>query len=236
MKPLGHKAYGSIGHLPASRIGPGDHHVHEGQATICTSRARDKHDRVIVTEKLDGSNVAVAKKGGSIWALTRSGYVADTSPYEQHHVFQRWVEARDFASLPEGFRVSGEWMYHAHGTIYEPDAPLICFDVFDAGNRRLPHDAARLMFSDLNLIGAKVISDGPPLSIDAALQAVGEFGFHGAKEQVEGAVWRVERKGAFDFMAKFVRHDKQDGKYLAGVTGAAEIKMCDPIPGLGGGT
>lgn len=33
-KPLGHKAYGSIPHLPTSRLGPGDHHVTEGQARI----------------------------------------------------------------------------------------------------------------------------------------------------------------------------------------------------------
>ena len=33
-KPLGRKAYGSIPHLPGSRIGPGDHHCHEGQRRI----------------------------------------------------------------------------------------------------------------------------------------------------------------------------------------------------------
>ena len=33
-KPLGRKAYGSIGHLPNSRVGPKDHHIHEGQLSI----------------------------------------------------------------------------------------------------------------------------------------------------------------------------------------------------------
>ena len=47
-KPLGRRAYGSIGHLPDSRMGPGDHHVHEGQARICTEKVRDRHDLVIV--------------------------------------------------------------------------------------------------------------------------------------------------------------------------------------------
>jgi hypothetical protein len=51
MKPLGFKNYGSIGHLPCSRMGPGDHSVHEGQARICLEKARDKHDRIFVTEK-----------------------------------------------------------------------------------------------------------------------------------------------------------------------------------------
>jgi len=60
-KPLGRKSYGSIPHLPDSRLGVGDHHCHEGQSVICTERRRDKHDRIIVTEKVDGSNVAIAK-------------------------------------------------------------------------------------------------------------------------------------------------------------------------------
>jgi hypothetical protein len=100
-----------------SRLGPGDYHCHEGQARIATETLRDRHDRVIVTEKLDGSNVAVANVGGEIFPLTRA-----------------------------------------------------------------------------------------------------------AIDPVEGAVWRVERRGKFDFMAKFVRHDKSDGKYLASVTGG------DPVP------
>lgn len=49
----GIKAYGSIPHLPGSRLGPGDHHVTEGQARICTERGRDRHDFITVTEKLD---------------------------------------------------------------------------------------------------------------------------------------------------------------------------------------
>jgi hypothetical protein len=36
-------------------------------------------------------------------------------------------------------------------------------------------------------------------------------------------VWWVERKGKFDFIAKWVRPDKQDGKYLSDITGHAEI-------------
>ncbi|WP_202614648.1 RNA ligase family protein, partial [Escherichia coli] len=75
-KPLGRKAYGSIPHLPGSRLGPADHHCHEGQARICCEKPRDRHDRIIVTEKLDGGNVAIAKVNGAIFALGRAGYLA----------------------------------------------------------------------------------------------------------------------------------------------------------------
>jgi hypothetical protein len=34
LKPLGRKSYGSIPHLPGSRLGPGDYCISEGQAPI----------------------------------------------------------------------------------------------------------------------------------------------------------------------------------------------------------
>ena len=48
MKPLGHKSYGHIPHLPGSRIGEGDHKCSDGQKRICCEKVRDKHDRIIV--------------------------------------------------------------------------------------------------------------------------------------------------------------------------------------------
>src|SRR5438105_13435252 len=95
-KPLGIKAYGSICHLPGSRLGPGDHKLNPGQAKILTEKVRDKHDVIIVQEKLDGSNVAVARVGGRLIALGRAGYSAISSKYEQHRLFADWV-ARNIA-------------------------------------------------------------------------------------------------------------------------------------------
>ena len=93
VKLLGHKAYGSIPHLPGSRMGSGDHHCDAGQARIATERTRDRHDRIIVTEKLDGSNTAIVRLHDRIWALNRAGYPATTSPYSQHRRFAAWVAA-----------------------------------------------------------------------------------------------------------------------------------------------
>src|SRR5438067_10124703 len=121
-KPLGMKSYGSIGHLPGSRRGPGDHGVNPGQARICCERARDRYDRIIVTEKLDGSNVGVARIGDEIVPLVRAGYRATTSRFEQHHLFAAWVRNRWelFAGLlTEGGRFCGEWLAQAHGTRYD---------------------------------------------------------------------------------------------------------------------
>lgn len=53
IKPLNKKAYGSIPHLPQSRLGPKDIGISPGQAKICTIKARDRNDTIIVQEKLD---------------------------------------------------------------------------------------------------------------------------------------------------------------------------------------
>lgn len=226
VKPLGRKAYGSIPHLPGSRLGPGDHHCHPGQDAICMVKARDKHDRIIVTEKLDGGNVAIAKVAGvGVVALSRSGYLASDSPYPQHHMFAQWVAgfaSRFGAMLDYGERINGEWLALAHGTRYElTHEPFVAFDMMVA-DKRLPHDEVRQRCAFYGVTAARVLSDGPPIHIDAILPMLETSG-HGALDAVEGAVWRVERQGQFDFMAKWVRPDKVDGKYLTDITGHPEI-------------
>ena len=90
-KPLGRKAYGSIGHLPNSRLGPGDHNVDEGMAVICTKKVRDEFDRVIIQEKLDGSCCAVARLNGLIMPLNRAGWPAVSAHWHHHRMFHNWV-------------------------------------------------------------------------------------------------------------------------------------------------
>lgn len=222
IKPLGRKAYGSIPHLPGSRLGPGDHHCHAGQEVICCAKARDKHDRIIITEKLDGGNVAVAKIDGRIWALGRAGFPASTSPFEQHHHFDAWVNdtvGRWSALLKDGEAVHGEWLAMAHGTIYDlQHEPFVAFDITTNG-KRVPHDELVYRASIVGLTTPAIVSDGPPMSVPEALALLGENGRHGAREPVEGLVYRVERKGQFDYLAKYVRPDKEDGKYITEITG-----------------
>jgi hypothetical protein len=232
MKPLGMKNYGTIGHLPNSRIGPGDHHVHEGQAAICTQKLRDRHDTVTVTEKLDGSNVGVAIVNGQVLALGRAGYLAQTSKYEQHQLFADWVrlnEGRFRGLIGEGERCVGEWLCQAHGTRYELlHEPLVIFDIM-RGHARIPYGELRGRCLDANFVMPHEVSSGWPIAVDEVLALLGA-GFHGAIDPVEGAVWRVERKGEFDFMAKFVRPEKQDGCYLAEISGNDAIWNWRPEP------
>ncbi len=232
-KPLGHKSYGHIPHLPGSRMGPGDHKCHEGQEKIACRKARDKYDRIIVQEKLDGSNVGVLRMDDILYPLTRAGYVANTSPYKMHHLFHNWVfenADRFTAALENGERLCGEWLLQAHGTRYDlPHEPFVAFDIMRKKHERTPFDEF------MQKVGGRfpvphVISDGGPLSAEDAMKRLNVYGFHGALEPVEGAVWRVERyrlinkslgnvggrKPVVDFIVKYVRPDKEDGKYLDG--------------------
>lgn len=232
MKPLGHKAYGSIPHLPGSRRGPGDHGISEQQGRILTEKARDKHDVVYVTEKVDGSNVCVARVNGKILALGRAGYLAQTSPYEQHQLFAAWARKNEnvFDFLDEGMRLSGEWMIQAHGTKYSgvEELPLVVFDVFE-GKERLPVSQWILALEQMKppLFPMHVLHVGRACSVEMAMERLGDYGYCGAQDPAEGAVWRVERQGRYDFMAKYVRPDKEDGKYLENVTGKEPVWNVD---------
>lgn len=227
-KPLGGKSYGSIAHLPGSRMGPGDHSCHPGQARIATRKVRDRHDRVIVQEKLDGSCCAVYKDPeGNIMALGRAGYLAQTSQYIQHQWFAQWVREqhdRFDELLAPGERVVGEWLAQAHGTRYDLTGrdPFVPFDLMTAGVR-VPWEqfSERVMLVHLTQPVVLNYTTRSPLSIEDAMRALehGAHGFYGATEPVEGAVWRVERDGVVDFLAKYVRPDKVDGRYLPEVSG-----------------
>ena len=218
-KPLGRKAYGSIPHLPTSRLGPGEHCVHEGQARICTEKARDRHDRIIVTEKLDGANVAIANLHGEVVALGRAGYPAETAPQEHIRLFGDWVRVaaeRWLAMLDPGEVLHGEWLAMAHGTRYDLfHEPFVAFDLTAKGTR-CSWDELVSRSRDHGIVTPALISDGPPLPVAEALAVIDRGGGHGVipPDAVEGAVWRVERRGKFDFMAKWVRMEKVDGKYF----------------------
>jgi hypothetical protein len=184
-----------------------------------------------VQEKLDGSNVAIAKLNGEIIALQRSGYRAETSPYLQHQIFALWVEAEQarFSDLLEnGEWLSGEWLLQAHGTRYDLlHEPFVAFDLWHEG-QRVTYDKFRDRMGFQVTTAWVLHRDHRSFSVDLAFkQHLDHKGslpqWHGAIDPIEGAVWRVERNDAVDFLCKFVRQDKADGKYLPEISGNPPI-------------
>lgn len=235
MKPIGRKNYGSIPHLIGSKTGPGDKTVHEGQHRICTEKVRDKHDMIIIQEKYDGSNVGIAKKNGKILALTRSGYLAHTSPYEQHHVFSAWVaQSKSLFDklLNEGERIAGEWMYQAHGIRYDIKSkhPFIAFDMFTPDNERLINDEFHFRIKhelpEPNLVWLSNESITAQKAMDILINIIGPIYHCQSIEEPEGVIYRVERKGKVDFLAKHVRSDFEPGKFLPEISGNDPVYNC----------
>jgi hypothetical protein len=219
--------YGKIPHLPGSRTGPSDRHADDGLARRLTVAAR-RGDRVIVQEKLDGSCVAVVRRGGALEAFGREGTPCATARNEGRREFAAWVAAneRRFAWLGEGERVVCEWLAIAHGTRYAlPHEPVAALDLFGAGGggrRAVREELAARVGRALPL--PHVVHEGGAIGVEAALAILGERGFHGALEPAEGLVWRVEAAGAVAGVAKYVRPGKRDGCYLADHTGSEHVR------------
>lgn len=225
MKPLGRKAYGSIPHLPNSKLGPRDYHIHQGQADILTKKTRDKHDLVIIQEKLDGSCCAIANVDGRLVPLTRAGHAATTSKYEQHQLFAHWVRQNQwrFAFLQPGQRVVGEWLAQAHSVRYRVDNQSVfaAFDLME-GAKRATYEQFITSASD-TLKTAPLLHMGPALPVEQALALLGAHGRHGATDPAEGVIYRCERKGEVEFLAKFVRDSFVPGRLLPEISGGEAV-------------
>ena len=222
MKPSGKKNYGSIPHISISKLGEGDHYITKGEERILTEKKRDKHDIIFSYEKYDGSNVGIAKINDKIFAITRSGYEAKTSPYKQHHIFSDWVYSNVvlfYDMLKEGERITGEWLLQAHGLKYKIESePVLFFDYFTPKNERILQTDLRQITGKYGLTMPRLLSEGEPKSVNELLPILNlktkEFE---SEENPEGIVFRVERKGKVNFLAKWIRSDFPTGIYCIGV-------------------
>lgn len=221
MKPLGHKAYGSIPHLPGSKRGPGDHGLEERQAVLLTEKA-SRDWTIVVQEKLDGSCMSVAKINGEIVALGRAGFVAESSPYEHLRLFAPWVAARRDrfdALLEEGERVVGEWLLLATALRYfviRPDDLFHAFDIMRLHDRALP-DVVKSRCREAQIATVPMLHSGSPMPPEQAwLLACNtrERQQIQCEDWPEGVVYRAIRNGRVSFIAKWVRSNFEAGRYL----------------------
>jgi hypothetical protein len=101
----------------------------------------------------------------------------------------------------------------AHGTRYElKHEPFVVFDIMTENNRLTYLEFLKRVLP-FNFVTPHLISYGKPISHEDILKRLEPSG-HGALDPVEGYVCRVERLNTVDFLAKWVRQDKEDGKYF----------------------
>lgn len=220
------KQYPRIPHLPGSQGTEDDRDAGRAFAARCTEAA-GAEDRVLITEKLDGTCVAIARLDGELVALGREGRRCEASRNRGRRAFAAWVAAQParWAPLRDGERVILEWLALTHGVRYQlPHEPAVVLDLFDARGRR-PLDEARRAAARLGLPSAAQLSDGPARPIAEALAALGPRGRHGATDPPEGLVYRVERRrdGAVLGQAKYVRPGLERGRYLEDRTGLGPV-------------
>jgi hypothetical protein len=202
--------YPSIQHLPFSKMSNrGDKNLDEREVGWLTKKTRLPTDIVIVTEKVDGCNVGVLRRGDILIPIGRKGYDVRTSGYTWIQEFAGFVERngdRFMALLEDGERVCGEWMIKTHTIVYDMHhEPFICFDIIK-DNTRVRYSEAYPRFAACGFTGVGLVHHGSAISTDKAIASLGE-GFHGAVGQPEGVVYRYEsEEKGYLFGAKFVNH------------------------------
>jgi RNA ligase len=227
------KLYPKIPHLPGSRTGIRDRHC----GLVAAKRFLEKSlpgDTVIVQEKLDGSNVIVSRLDDRLLALGRDGKPCKNSRNSNRQAFAVWLEHNQhrFGWLLNLERLACEWLPVAHGTRYAlPHEPIVVLDFFDAFGTRatLAELQQKIAVSSLKI--PHVIHVGNAISLQAALEKLGTHGFHGALDQSEGLVYRLERASKVLMLAKYVRHGKTDGLYLSDHTGLEDVYNSFPESG-----
>jgi hypothetical protein len=229
-KRLAVRIYPSIPHLPGSRCAS-DRTVPVAIARRCIDPAWAWDGaEVIVQEKLDGSCVAVARRGGELVALGREGRPCAESGNEARRWFAAWVaeQRARFDLVAEGEILAGEWLALVHGTRYRlAHEPFVPFDLLKDG-ARAPVDGLAARLAGSGLSPPRVVHRGGPIPIAAARARLGERGLHGAIDPPEGLVYRVERGGRVVVVAKWVRPTKVDGALLPENSGAPALHHWKP--------
>ncbi len=214
MKPLGHRAYGSIPHLPGSKLGEHDKYITEGQSRYLTEKKPTKNHVVVVQTKLDGSCVSVAKIDGQIVPIGRAGYLLADAPYPHLVEFCDFVQQYrvEFdALLGEGERVVGEWMNFALSTQYTIARHVELFRPFDImrGHERLHALPVQIRCDEVGFRTVPTLSYGEAISIEHARSIQDNL-------NDEGIVYRMEnhKNGRVEYLAKWVRPDYVPGLHL----------------------
>lgn len=199
--------YPTIQHIKGSKmIDNADKLLNEREQDWLTVKTRTKDDIVIVTEKVDGCNVGVLRRGEELIPIVRRGYNVLTNPLDWIKEFHRFVDERKqrfLDLLNDGERVCGEWMIKTHTLRYKmKHEPFICFDLISNTYRDRYLNAKHRLEAN-GFVTAGLVHYGTAIPAKTALEMLGD-GFHGIVGGPEGIVYRYESKDGFLFSGKYV--------------------------------
>jgi len=189
------KSFATIQHLLGSKmIDAEDKLLGTEQIKWLTQRRRVNTDMVIITEKLDGMNAGVLRRGDFLHPLIKKGYDCRANPLPWINAFADFVEINDsrfMRVLNDGERICGEWMIKTHTLSYKlPHEPFVAFDIIK-DSERLPYLILRERAALSNFVTAGLIHMGEAIPTEMALQILGG-GYHGVIGEPEGLVYRYE--------------------------------------------
>lgn len=199
--------YSSIQHLYGSKmICDDDKLLNQREQDWLTVKTRSIKDIVIVTEKVDGCNVGVLRRGNELLPIVRKGYNVLSNPLDWIKAFDNFVREREerfLNLLNDGERVCGEWLIKTHTLQYKmKHEPFVCFDLI-SGIQREKYLTAKSRLEANGFITAGLVHYGTAIPVNIALEMLSN-GFHGVIGEPEGIVYRYEDKNGFVFCGKYV--------------------------------
>lgn len=200
-------SYPTIQHIKGSKmIDNADKLLGQREQDWLTVKTRSPHDVVIVTEKVDGCNVGVLRRGNELFPILRKGFDVLSNPLDWIREFHEYVDVRKdrfWSLLNDGERVCGEWMIKTHTLQYRmKHEPFICFDLI-TDNYRDNYLSARHRLKSNGFVTAGLVHYGTAIPAQVAIGMLGD-GFHGVAGEPEGIVCRYESKDGFLFSGKYV--------------------------------
>jgi hypothetical protein len=183
-------------------------------------------DVIVVQEKLDGTCVVIVREDHQLSAYGREGGLCSQSPNDNRRAFASWLEQNKprFSWLAEGERLVCEWLPVAHGTHYDlPHEPFVILDLFEVDGAAVSLERLNQKLSATDFFQPALLHSGKAMSVEEALQRLGEAGFHGARDGAEGLMYRLERDGKLRQAAKYVLPNKVPGLYLSDHSGLPTV-------------
>lgn len=198
--------FGHIKHLSGSKLIDKEDVLMSVEAQKkFTDKVQDPtHDRIIVSEKIDGMNGGAVKKNGLIYPINRKGYDSrqmGTTHEELKPLGNGWAQWVDDhyetldELLEEGERLVFENAMFQHTIRYKfknGNGPVFLLAKFDNNNKKLPFEENIKLAEKIGITIPPVLYTGV-IAIDPR-ELIRQFpkGLVGAIDGIEGVVYRYE--------------------------------------------
>lgn len=211
--------FSTIKHLRSSRLTEDKDSYMDKEAQIkFIQKKRGYFDNIVVTEKIDGMNAGIYRKGNEFYPLNRKGYDVRTGiiysdgtinwlfffwAYEANKIVRNITRVFDPSYInkvlfPEGYRYVFENTMLTHTLKYnfKKSSPMFLLSIFDKKNNRLTDKEIEFRANELNFQRPPKLSEGIALDPIYIIDSYDRKSLVGCKDDMEGVVYVYERYDA----------------------------------------